>query len=108
MWSLSNRLSWCVALLLASLIPVSAAGLRQSCHIHPPADLVEAGAAEATVGPYASLDACEQARVLTFSDQGRCHCVSAFAARALPGGVGRGDRRALPGGIPGPAGQPLP
>lgn len=98
------------ALACAGVGQSQAAGLTRSCHIHPPAELVERGEQPVTIGPYASSAACEWERLALFGDLGRCHCVQTFAPRS---GVGRKpgiDRPDLPGATrdPGPPLPPLP
>ncbi len=73
-------------LILALVFP-GAAVPAPVCHIHPPASESDA-APPAIVGPYGSINACEQANALLYSGQGRCHC--AFD------GAGWHDRPMLP------------
>jgi len=67
------------ALSLAGAGPLEAAGLTSSCHIHPPAELVERGEQPSTIGPYPSSSACEAERLARFGNLGRCHCTQSFA-----------------------------
>jgi hypothetical protein len=72
------------AALLLGTQAARSAGPRASCHIHPPEERIERGDSAGTIGPYATLDACEAARVARFGARGRCHCTTSFAGGRLP------------------------
>ncbi len=73
---------------------------KTSCHVHPPAEARSGGPADTTtIGPYATRDACEQARRERFGELGRCHCSAGFT----PGWVGSES-----GSAPLPPGAAMP
>ncbi|WP_125931855.1 hypothetical protein [Thiosocius teredinicola] len=83
---MSNR-ALCMAVWLAAAPPLAATE-GVTCHIHPPGSTPERPVN--IIGPYATVDACEQARAERFGPEGRCHCVSDFSPRWLP--PAEGDR----------------
>ena len=73
------------ALVLAWAGAAGAGGLRVSCHIHPPAELVERGEAPATIGPFGDNARCETERSERYGSDGRCHCTASFAGPGVLG-----------------------
>lgn len=69
-----------VALTLLQTQAAGAAGV--SCHIHPPGSTPERP--RGTIGPFDSIDRCEQVRRERFGSLGRCHCAADFSPRWLP------------------------
>jgi hypothetical protein len=94
-----GRLGWALlgTLPFAFAGPSAAAGLATSCHIHPPAELVERGEQPSTIGPYPSGPACESERLALFGDRGRCHCTQGFAPGPSAGPSRGPDRSGRPG-----------
>ena len=93
-------------LLCACLLFGASSGLdaKTSCHVHPPAEARSGDpAGTKTIGPYATRDACEQARRALYGELGRCHCTADFT----PGWVGGETGGApLPPGLPPGAAMP--
>lgn len=87
--------------------PSQAVGLTTSCHIHPPAELVERGEQPTIIGPFGSSSACESERLARFGDLGRCHCVQGFAPRPRFGVAPVTDGPNVPGST-GDQAPPLP
>ena len=47
-----------------------------SCHIHPPGSTPQQPVG--TIGPFDSVQACEQERARRFGSEGYCHCSADF------------------------------